>query len=111
MDEIREILKSGQAVDIGLFNKAQTQIYATMNTDLFPRFLKAIVANPEKYSSGERLELPDDLREALKTVASKHEMLSRDAALAAADASAAEDPLSVFTSPRITSRRMPTVEE
>ena len=109
VDEIRNGLKSGQAVDINVFSKAQAQVYATMQTDTFPRFIKAILANPEKFSTGERFELPEDLKEHLTHVASQHEVLDRDAVVAqlAQDVDAGL----VFTSPRISSRHMSAVPE
>jgi len=108
VSDIRAQLKSGNAVDISLFNKAQATVYATMQTDTFPRFLKAILDNPDKFSTGERMELPDDLREALQTVASQHEMLDKDALHAQAHAESLE---TMFMSPRISHRGIATVPE
>lgn len=109
VDEIRSFLKTGQAVDINIFAKAQAQVYATLQTDTFPRFLKALINNPERYSSGERLELPEDLRMQLKTVASQHEVLNREElVIKAVEEHAAE---TTFTSPRSSRRAMPTVDE
>jgi hypothetical protein len=102
VDGIRTTLKSGEAVDIGLFNRAQGQVYGTMQSDTFPRFIKAIIANPEKYSSGEKFELPEDLIQALKSVASAHELLGKDIP---------EDEVSMLVSPRMASRRMQPVNE
>jgi hypothetical protein len=103
VDDIRNILKSGEAVDIGLFNRAQAQIYGTMQSDTFPRFIKAIIANPEKYSSGEKFELPEDLIQALKSVASAHELMGKDVT--------DDGGASVLVSPRMVSRRMQPVTE
>ena len=59
VDEIRNHLKNGH-VDMNIFAKAQQVVYQTMNTDLFPRFVKAILENPQKYSTGEKFELPEE---------------------------------------------------
>jgi hypothetical protein len=69
VDEIRNKIKAGE-VDPNLFSKAQHQAFQTMNIDLFPRFLKAIVENPQRYSTGERFELPTQTISELEEVMS-----------------------------------------
>ena len=65
VDEVRSHLKSGE-VDVNIFRKAQLAVYQTMNIEIFPRFVKAILENPEKYSTGEKFELPPETIEQLE---------------------------------------------
>jgi len=68
VDEIRSLLKRGE-VDINIFSRAQHGAYQTMSTDIFPRFVKAILENPQKYSTGEKFELPRETIEQLEKLA------------------------------------------
>jgi len=68
VDDIRNHLKAGD-VDINLFAKAQSAVYQTMNVEIFPRFVKAILENPQKYSTGEKFELPPETIEQLEKLA------------------------------------------
>ena len=68
VDEIRSHLKLGE-VDINIFAKAQQSVYQTMQVEIFPRFVKAILENPQKYSTGEKFELPKETIEQLEKLA------------------------------------------
>lgn len=56
ISEMRNTLKSGEALDVSFFSHAQQQIFQMMQNDTFPRFIKAVLADPDRFSTGERLE-------------------------------------------------------
>ena len=71
VDEIRNKIKQGE-VDINIFQKAQSYVFHSMNSDIFPRFVKAILENPQKYSGSERFELPKETIEELEKAVEEH---------------------------------------
>ena len=75
VDTIRRKLKSTD-VDLSIFNRAQDFVYNTLNVEIFPRFLHKVIAEPEKFSSMERFELPDEVSKALTPKMSVRSMLN-----------------------------------
>jgi len=65
---LRQKLKEGTPLDYAFFSEAQHQIFLTMQNDMFPRFIKAVLADPEKYSTGDRLEIDAETREHLDKI-------------------------------------------
>ena len=54
VDEVRDALKRGTDVDVGLFDKCQQSVFQSMQADLLPRFLKALFEDPQQYASGQK---------------------------------------------------------
>jgi hypothetical protein len=66
--QMRTQLKEAHALDFGFFSEAQHQIFLTMQADTFPKFIKAVLADPDKFSSGARLEIDQATRDHLDKI-------------------------------------------